>query len=271
MNNGGFYYGTFFVAFGEQRDIDSEWNNVVWDRNHRQIQYHRLYYVTSGSGKIKLFGRDLELRAGNVYFLPAFSIVGSSVEDKMNKYYLHFQVESHFFDMYRYVSDKFSVPAKEETEGLFKTVISNFADNSWAGKMRVQGAMNMLMADFVGDVSLDNKALAKFMPVLSYIDEHYKTNINLSHLASIMNVSTMYFSNLFKSTFNVSPKQYILNKRLTESQRLLLETDLSIREIASLVGFDNENYFSEFFTNKVGISALRFRNRQLPTGVDSIL
>jgi AraC-like DNA-binding protein len=86
-----------------------------------------------------------------------------------------------------------------------------------------------------------------------------------------MNISTMYFSNAFKRVFNISPKQYILNKRLMESQRLLLETEMSVAEIAYAVGFDNENYFSEFFSSRVGISALKFRRLLIPTHRDSIM
>ena len=86
-----------------------------------------------------------------------------------------------------------------------------------------------------------------------------------------MNVSTLYFSNYFKATFHISPKQYILNKRLAEGQRLLLETDMTIGEIANAVGFSSENYFSEFFTSKIGISASKYRKRALPKRRDSIL
>ena len=106
----------------------------------------------------------------------------------------------------------------------------------------------------------------KFGEVLAYIDENYRKSISLSELASIMNISTMYFSNYFKRVFKISPKQYVLNKRLTESQRLLLESRMSVKEIAYQVGFENENYFSEFFSQKVGISALNFRKRALGVG-----
>ena len=60
---------------------------------------------------------------------------------------------------------------------------------------------------------------------------------------------------------DISPKQYIMGLRLNESQRLLLETDLSVKDIAYAVGFDNENYFSEFFKSKLGVTALNFRRR----------
>ena len=97
---------------------------------------------------------------------------------------------------------------------------------------------------------------------------HYKEHIALSDLAALMNISTMYFSNSFKAAFHISPKQYILNMRLTESQQLLLQTDLSIKEIAYSVGFENENYFSEFFTSKLGVSPRKFRNRRIPSTLE---
>ena len=255
---------TYSVGLCERRDVGEEWNDVVWNSRHFQIQYHRLYYLVSGRAKIRLINKEIDLVPGRVFFIPAYSVANSHIDGKMNKYYIHFQVDSPFFEMYRYLSDKFSVEACPETEFLFKTILDNHNDGSYAAKMKVQGAMNLLMSDFVGEMSLDRGGISKFEPVLAYINEHFRENIPLSRLAEIMNISTMYFSNFFKRVFNISPKQYILNKRLTESQRLLLETDMSVKEIAYAVGFDNENYFSEFFTAKVGISALRFRNRELP-------
>ena len=137
--------------------------------------------------------------------------------------------------------------------------------------MRVRGAMDLLLADFFKEAGVDRHSLLKFEKVLYFVEENYRRNIPLSELAGLMNISTVYFSNSFKKAFHISPKQYILNKRLTESQRLLLETDLSVKEIAYAVGFENENYFSEFFAEKVGISALKFRSRDLPRTRESLL
>jgi AraC-like DNA-binding protein len=149
--------------------------------------------------------------------------------------------------------------------------VENYSENSVGARFRVQGAMNLILSDFVSDVHASAPDLGKFEEVLKYIDENYNKPITVADLAGIMRISPMYFSNYFKSTFHISPKQYILNKRLMESERLLLESRMSIKEIAYAVGFDNENYFSEFFTAKVGISANKFRKRELPTTRESIL
>ena len=88
------------------------------------------------------------------------------------------------------------------------------------------------------------------------------------YLLLLLFLSAVYF---FKATFRVSPKQYILNRRLAEAQRLLIESRMSVGEIARAVGFENENYFSEFFSARIGISALKFRRSKIPGERDSIL
>ena len=263
--------GSYSVTFAERRDVGQEWNNIKWDRNHKEIGCHRLYLLTEGKAEMRLNTGTLDLLPGRVYFIPAFSVLSGSVSGKMNKYYIHFQVDSMLFDIYRYLSDDLSVPATPITQTLFETVVENYARSTVSAQMRVQGAMKIIMSDFISGINMDRMTLMRFSPVLEYIDTNFSSDIRLDELAKIMKISTMYFSNAFKRVFNISPKQYILNKRLMESQRLLLETEMSVAEIAYAVGFDNENYFSEFFTSRVGISALKFRRRLIPTHRDSIM
>ena len=271
MKDSLFETGTYSVVAAVNCEVGNEWNLVKWDNSHPQIQYHRLYFLTEGSATLRLYDRDLQLLPGQIYFIPAFAIKESKIDGKMNKYYIHFQSSSAFFSLYRYLSDKYFVPARPETEYLFKTVVENYTDDSISARFRLQGAMNLILADFVSDVRASVPDLVKFDEVLKYIDENYKKNITLDELSSIMKISTMYFSNTFKKLFNISPKQYILNKRLIEAERLLIETEMSVAEIAYSVGFENENYFSEFFSSRVGISALKFRGRALPTKRESIM
>ena len=266
-----FENSAYSIGFAERRDIGSEWNDVKWNKNHHQIGYHRLYYLTEGEAKMRLYGEELHLVPRMIYLIPAYSVLESNIEGKMNKYYIHFQTESTFFSLYRYLSSRYSVPANEMTEQLFLAVIDNYTDSSLSSRLKVQGAMNLLLSSFLEGEKTSAPDLAKFGAVLKYIDQNYKRSIRLDELSGLMNISTMYFSNYFKKVFRVSPKQYILHKRLIESQKLLLESNMSIKEIAYSVGFENENYFSEFFKAKTGISALKFRNCRLPKTRDSIL
>ena len=263
-----FQPNTYSVMHAERRDVGREWNDILWNRDHPQIGCHRLYYLTEGQARIHLVDGTLELLPGNVYFIPAFSVLQSEIDDRMNKYFIHFQADSPIFGLYRFLSGKYSVPADEMTPHLFETVRLYFAQNTQEAHMKVQGAMELLLSDFFAGPEVDRHNLLKFDAVLRYIDENYCRELCLSELADLMNISTMYFSNLFKRVFHISPKQYILQKRLNEGQRLLLESELSVKEIAYSIGFDNENYFSEFFTSKVGVSPRKFRNRRIPSTLE---
>lgn len=267
------HYDDFAVSFAERRDVGDEWNLIEWNKKHLEIDCHRLYYRTDhngGKATLHLIDRTIELEAGKLYFIPAFTILQSKIDGRMNKYYIHFRSNSPELRLHRFLSNQYFIDSTPMTEALFETVIDNYTRNTVQAGMKVRGAMQLLLSDFFKDSSSAHKDLSRFESVLSYIEENYSTDIPLSFLASKMNVSTIYFSNYFKATFHISPKQYILNKRLAESQRLLLETDMTISEIAGAVGFSNENYFSEYFSEKIGISASKYRQRALPKKRESI-
>ena len=262
------------VAFAERREIGEEWNLVAWNRKHREIDCHRLYFrVDRNGGKayLKLTDGELELLPGRIYFIPAFSVLQSKIDGKMEKFYIHFRSDSQVFALYRHLSGKYSVPSDALTEPLFRIVLENYTKPTSDAYMKVRGAMDLLLAPFLAEVSVNRQDLVRFSPILSYIEEHYREDLSVSDLAAQMKFNTVYFSNAFKAAFHISPKQYILNKRLNKSRQLLLETDLSIKEIAYAVGFENENYFSELFSARTGTSAIRFRQRALPKERASIL
>lgn len=255
------------VSFARRADVGEEWNLIEWNRKHHEIDCHRLYLRTDNGDSravLHLIDGDVELLPGRIYFIPAFSVLQSEIHGKMNKFYIHFRSGSFALGLYRYLSGHYSVPADEISVRLFETVVENYAKNTEDAHLKVQGAMNLLLSDFFAEPYVNHQGIVKFEPVLRYIEENYKQNILIADLARILNISPIYFSNSFKSAFHVSPRQYILNKRLTESQQLLLETDMSIKEIAYATGFDNENYFSELFRAKTGVSARQFRKRALP-------
>ena len=264
----------FLISYANVRDIDEEWNLIKWNKEHKEIDCHRLYFRSdNGDAKVTLTLIDgkIELLPNKIYFIPAYSVLQSEIKGTMHKYYIHFRTDSPLLNLYRFFSNKFSVDAPAFTEMLFSTIVENYTKNSPDALMQVQGAMSLLLANFLKGLETQNRNLTRFLPIIEFIDEHYAENISITQLARLLSVSTKHFAKTFKKTFLISPHQYVINKRITESQKLLVETDLSVKEIAYTVGFDNENYFSELFKNKIGVSALNFRKRAITQHRPSIL
>lgn len=238
--------------------VGNEWGRLAWDENLSEIGSHRLYYLTEGEGRMELLDREIRLLPGYIYLIPAFTVRHSHTVREMNKYYIHFTTDSPLPDLYRYFDDRYALPAPAGCAALFDTILAAYRDPSPAARMKVQGAMQLLTADFFAAFPA-GADLSRFADILLYIGENYARDLSLTALGARMNMNPVYFANCFRRAFHISPKQYILQKRLAEGQRLLLSTDLSVKEIAAAVGFENANYFSELFAAKLHISPRDFR------------
>lgn len=93
-----------------------------------------------------------------------------------------------------------------------------------------------------------------------YIKDHFNEDLSVEKIASSINLSSSYFSKIFKETFSYSPYDYLLNVRLEKAKELLKSTTLSVLEIAYKTGFKSDANFIYFFKKETGISPLKFRN-----------
>ena len=95
--------------------------------------------------------------------------------------------------------------------------------------------------------------------VQRYIETHYDQEILISQLASENFISAYHLSHIFKKQTGYSPKQYLLHTRLTNAKRLLLETDLSVNDLAYRTGFHDVSNFIRSFRAEYGTTPHRFR------------
>jgi AraC-like DNA-binding protein len=95
--------------------------------------------------------------------------------------------------------------------------------------------------------------------VRQYIDRHYKENLTLDILAEKVSINKFYMAHAFKREYGVSPINYLISCRIREGKQLLAETDLSLSQIATVLGFSSSSYFSQSFRNAEGISPTEYR------------
>ena len=95
--------------------------------------------------------------------------------------------------------------------------------------------------------------------VKRYIDLHFKEALTLEHLAEEAHMNKYYLSHTFKREYGDSPINYMIAKRINESKYLLAETDLSMSQIAQLLGFSSPSYFSQVFRRTQSVSPLEYR------------
>ena len=104
----------------------------------------------------------------------------------------------------------------------------------------------------------------------NYILENYTRKISLKEIASVAGLSPPYFSTIFKEEMGENLSKYLNRLRVDKASRLLLETDMSLSEIAACCCFEDQSWFSKIFKAYTGISPGKYRNQGGETVKDNI-
>ncbi len=102
-------------------------------------------------------------------------------------------------------------------------------------------------------------ARQKVAQSIAYMKQHLETPLRVARLASLAALSSAHYSDLFKQQTGYSPIDYFIRLRMHRACQLLDTTQLSIKAIASLLGYDDQLYFSRVFriVNDLAPSAYR--------------
>lgn len=98
-------------------------------------------------------------------------------------------------------------------------------------------------------------------------DNIYEKDISLKAIADNLCISQAQIINIFKRTFNMTPYQYFSKKRIEIAASLLLNSDTPIKEIAALLNYSDQPYFSNAFKKIMGISPEKYRKMNVNSDI----
>lgn len=95
--------------------------------------------------------------------------------------------------------------------------------------------------------------------MLEYIHDNFGGNISVEDMADAVHVSKSECFRSFQNIVCKAPTDYLIQYRLTQASRMLVETDMSIAEIGIKAGFQSSSYFGKIFRERKGITPGRYR------------
>ena len=149
------------------------------------------------------------------------------------------------------------------------TVLSERQPGSLADQLEEQAAAILLLKEILA-VSTPKESL--FLAVsgfhelenaVNWIQKHKFEKITLDDLSQCCHCSRSAFEKKFRRIFGISPGNYLLNLRLSETENLLRNTNASCAQIAEHAGFANQFIFSRLFKQRYGISPRDYRKRKI--------
>lgn len=96
--------------------------------------------------------------------------------------------------------------------------------------------------------------------IVSYLYTHIEDHLSIEEIAKDLNISTGYLSSCFKKNMGVSVMSYYKKIKIERSKSLLINSNNSILEISTLLGFCDQCHFSKTFKSIVGVTPTQYKN-----------
>ncbi|OIJ21274.1 hypothetical protein BKP45_00370 [Anaerobacillus alkalidiazotrophicus] len=113
--------------------------------------------------------------------------------------------------------------------------------------------------DYQAYQELTNDSAEVLKAAKEYIETNYQRNVTNESVAKHFGFSSSYFSTLFKKHHGITFIDHITNVRIKHACSLLKDTKKPTYAIASLVGYEDQRYFSQVFKRKMGVTPSTYR------------
>ena len=94
---------------------------------------------------------------------------------------------------------------------------------------------------------------------IDYIRNNYMKKLTLDEVAATVYLSPSYFSKIFKEEMNMNFNTYLNHIRIEMSRKLLADPSISMVDVSSIVGYEDQSYFSKVFKKVTGQSPKKYR------------
>lgn len=100
---------------------------------------------------------------------------------------------------------------------------------------------------------------------IAYMASHLHEPLSVAKLASVANISCSHFFVVFKRRTGQAPIDYFIHLRMRRARRLLAETSMSVKDIASTLGYEDPFYFSRVFKSVASVPPTEYRAKNAAT------
>lgn len=105
--------------------------------------------------------------------------------------------------------------------------------------------------------------------ITEYIRNNIKNGVTIAEIARNLGYNADYLGKYFKKAYGVGLKKYLADARIKLAKDLLLTTDMSVKQLAAELGYENENLFVKFFTYHENISPAAFAGKYRNTHINN--
>ncbi len=232
--------------------VDRNYSNYFSGYNKPLSNFNRFIgfiQTVEGEGLLKTSHGDFSLTPNSLIFVNYQDCEGIfSNSDKWTFYCVWFHCKNIPIDFYEiYHIDPFP---DEETHLV--EIIKLAKKTEYLDVCKANGLALVFLCDLIKHINKNNSSvpLEFIKNIKTYIEENLNNDLKIKAIAKHFGYCENQFCNIFKKHFRISPKQYILDKKIKEAAFLLSFTNKSITCISDELRFSTPSYFSSLFKTK---------------------
>ena len=265
----------------------------VFDANrHFQVKYpHRhdffeVLYLHKGSGVHVIDSNRYRIEPPCVFFLSPGQAHKLELSNDIEGYIFIFTPEFYLINRVnqnRLIEFPFFYTILQNNPPL---ILKNGEDNRFLRSLFKQGAQEALkrggentevlrsLLDLIltfcanlypEDAGLMNKGRGHLMVKRFYqlVEENYQRNLTVNEYANLLAVTPNHLTQTLKQLTGKTSMDIIKSKQILEVKRLLVHTNMGVTEIANMLNFADQSYFTKFFKKETGLTPLVYRNESM--------
>lgn len=220
-------------------------------------------YIEKGVGTVKVDDDVFYPEAGDSYMLPIGSNhhYYSSKDNPWKKYFINLSgtLVENLVDGYG-LKNCFCFKGLDVSKELYSII--DFAKKGGGDSteeiIKLVNGIFYKMRESVKKQNFTNTAAEKMK---EYLRANATSKFKMENLCEYVSRSESQTIKIFKSAYGITPYAYILNQKISLAKGMLINTNLSVKQIAYNLSFTDEYYFSNVFKNKVGVSPGKYRKK----------
>ncbi|MFI4911845.1 MAG: AraC family transcriptional regulator [Sedimentisphaeraceae bacterium JB056] len=235
----------------------------------KKYPFYRLGYTTQGKVVINDTKKEYTITGGTFYaFKPGETSFAKSIgNSNWSHYVLNFiGPEADELIKASGILEERVVSIKDQNtaENILRSILDERLKNAANSQTICEYYLKILLLN-LSDWIIDIKKVHQtdydtFIKCKNYIDSNFIELVSVESIAANCNISQQHLGRLFKKYTQKTPLNYLQKLKMNRASVMLIETNLSIAQIAYLFSFNDQFYFSKVFKKTYGISPQEYRS-----------
>jgi AraC-like DNA-binding protein len=246
-------------------------NRGGWSHQRREIDSFELLVGIEGIAYLEQGEIRYELVPGSaLFFLPGLSHGGYALSrGPVSFYWFHFRLPKADEASLRARGDTaqggklflpiFSRPAEGRKLPILCRQLLDLANSGNYPSRAKDYALALTLMEISAWGATDKRAPCRLDAIAEWVRSHAEGYLDAQSVAEAFRLNPDYLTRLFKKEFGVGLKRYIQNAKISRAKELLCASELSVKEIAYRLGYQDDKNFMKVFKASEGMGARAFR------------